>query len=138
MKSEKWIQIPVAPKYEMNRRGDVRNIKTRRIVKPWQRKDRGHLKIFGLYLDEGKCHRKQFSQSSLLWLTHGIIPRRKDGVRLLVPVIVSRGNERYYFESCSKAAQFIAHRKICTPSGVQYHFSLRREEIYGWRINYQR
>ena len=92
MTSETWLQIPCAPKYEINRRGDVRNIKTGRIIKPWICKDRGNRIYFDLYVGE-PSERKKFLQTSLLWRTHGIVP--KNSARL-VPVIVSRGDERYF------------------------------------------
>lgn len=130
---ENWIQIPCAPKYEMNNRGDVRNIKTGRLLKPLARKDRVNTKRFELSVGED-CIRKSFTQANLLWLTHGIIPK----ILPFVPVIVSRGNKRYYFDSCQQAARFIAERESYSIAAVVYHLCKRREEIYGWRINYQR
>lgn len=134
MTYETWLQIPCAPKYEINRRGDVRNIKTGRIIKPWICKDRGNRIYFDLYVGE-PSERKKFLQTSLLWRTHGIVP--KNSARL-VPVIVSRGDERYSFDSCTHAAQFIARREHYSIGGVGYYLNKRREEIFGWKINYQR
>ena len=134
---ENWIQIPCAPKYEINARGDVRNIKTGQILKPLFPKGRGTEPQFYLYAGRGSAART-FHQSSLLWLTHGKIPKRKTHSRLVVPVIISRGGESYWFESCRQAAQFLARREHYAVITVGIHLSKRRKEIYGWRINYQR
>lgn len=50
---DNWIQIPCAPKYEINDRGVVRNIKTGRLIKPWVPKDRIGDKQFALCLVTG-------------------------------------------------------------------------------------
>ena len=134
MKIREWIQIPVAPMYEINNRGDVRNIKTGRIIKPWIPKDRGNRIYFELYVGK-PSERKKFLQTSLLWRTHGIVPKKS---ARLVPVIVSRGDERYSFDSCTHAAQFIARREHYSVDVVRYYLNKRREEIFGWKINYQR
>ncbi|MBR4381993.1 MAG: hypothetical protein IKP64_00385 [Selenomonadaceae bacterium] len=135
MKTETWLPISVAPKYEINQRGDVRNIKTGRILKPWIRKDRGSKQV-SLYIG-GRCNKKNFCLASLLWLTHGIVAKRSVRAKL-VPVIISRENEKYCFDSCSQAAQFLARREHYSVSGVRHHLSKRREELKDWRINYQR
>ena len=139
MTCEKWLPIPVAPKYEINQRGDVRNIKTGRTLKPIIRGGRTDDKHFYLYhITNTNGAPRSFPQSSLLWLTHGIIPKRKNHSRLFVPVIVSRGGERYYFDSSRQAAQFIARREHYSAMTVAIRLSKRQKEIYGWKINYQR
>lgn len=134
---EIWLQIPCAPKYEINKRGQVRNIKTGHILKPYTRKGRVEDKRICLRIEKDNSTR-YFSQAGLLWLTHGIIPKRKTYSRLAVPVIVSHGNERYYFDSCNKAAQFLSRREHYAVITIGIHLSKRHEEIFGWRINYQR
>lgn len=139
MKIHEWLPIPVAPKYEINDRGEVRNIKSGRIVKPWIPKDRVDDKQVFLRIKTGELKTKSFHVSSLLWLTHGIIPKRKTHSRLAVPVIVSHGNERYYFDSCRQAAKFLAERE--KKHSTRYIITLlgkRPKEIDGWRINYRR
>jgi len=136
LEPENWIQIPCAPKYEINQRGDVRNIKTGQILKPLTPRGRGSTPQFFLYLKDGRG--RSFFQSALLWLTHGIIPKRKNHSRLVVPVIVSRGGETYWFESCRQAGIFLAEREQYSVSHAVTLLAFRREEIFGWRINYQR
>ena len=138
MKIHEWIQIPVAPMYEINNRGQIRNIKSGRFVKPWTPKDRIDDKQFALCIVTGGKP-KNFHQSSLLWLTHGIIPKRQTHSRICVPVIVSHGNEKYYFDSCRQAGAFIARReKKHTAGYIAARLSRRPKEFDGWRINYQR
>ena len=139
MISEKWLQIPVAPKYEINQRGDVRNMKTGRLLKSWIPKGRIANKQVVLSIEkEGKPKHLHVHVSSLLWLTHGIIPKRETHSRIVVPVIISRGNERHFFDSCRQAAKFIAERVHYVADHIVHLLSKRREEIYGWKINYQR
>ena len=134
MTAENWLPIPVAPKYEINQRGDVRNIRTGKILAVTSVV--GHQYSVYLYTDNGQ---KWCSIANLLWLTHGFIPKRKTHSRIRVPVIVSRGNERYYFDSLRQAGAFIAHReKKHAPEYLIQRLSRRPKEIYGWRINYQR
>lgn len=131
MISEKWLQIPVAPKYEINRRGDVRNTKTGRILKPIAH---GNDKRYSLIIG-ANSRQKTFSQKNLLWLVHGIDPERAPH---LLPVVISRNGESYSFDTCKQAAQFIADREYYAVCSVTNYFCKRREEVYGWRINYQR
>ena len=140
MTAEIWLPIPVAPKYEINRRGDVRNIKSGRIVKPWIPKDRTNDKQVYLRIKTGDRKAKSFHVAGLLWLTHGIIPKRKTHSRIVVPVIVSHGNnERYCFDSMRQTAKFLATRIPLTAGRIHAVLCTKRpKELDGWRINYQR
>ena len=92
---EKWLPIPLAPKYEINQRGDVRNIASGVVIKPWIPKDRVSDKQVYLRIKTGDRKAKSFHVSSLLYYVHGIIPKRKTHSRMVVPIIVSHGkNER--------------------------------------------
>ena len=136
---EKWVQIPCAPKYEINKSGKVRNIESGKIVTPWIPKDRVADKQVFLRIETGDKKSKGFHVSSLLWLTHGIIQKRKTHLRIVVPVIVSRGNQSYHFDSCRQAAKFLAKCDGQHTAGTVVHLLSRRtKEIFGWKINYQR
>ena len=124
-----WIQIPVAPKYEIDERGRVRNIRTGQIQR--QQKQPNGARIYNLYIG---AKQKTFTVSYLLWLVHGKIPRKKSTVA--IPVFVSKNNERLHFDSCRQAAIFIARREKYSPSSVIRRLSKHHAEIYGWRINY--
>lgn len=137
MINEDWIQIPVAPKYEINRRGDVRNRESKRVVKPWTPPDRKHDRQVSLRIVTGG-KTKSFHVGGLLRLTHGIISKHKTHSRLPVPVVVSSGNQIYYFKTCRQAAHFLA---TVTPNTTGYIFTrlaVRVKEFCCWRINYQR
>lgn len=139
MKICEWIQIPCAPKYEINNHGDVRNIESGRVIKPWTPKDRKVDKQVNLRIETRGKKIRSFHVAGLLWLTHGIIPKRQTHSRLAVPVIVSHGNEKYYFDSCRQAGAFIARReKKHTAGYIAARLSRRPKEFDGWRINYQR
>lgn len=55
-----------------------------------------------------------------------------------IAVTVSRGNEKYSFDTCRQAARFIAEREHYATGSIKYYFGKRREEVHGWKINYQR
>lgn len=131
MTSEKWLPIPVAPKYEINQRGDVRNKKTGLVLVTTSKPKCS--KSVSLYISTGK--KKWFTINSLLWLVYGRIKKKSN---ITLPVIVSKGNQRHYFDSVREAAKFIARDVDCASNTVRMEMWRRREEIYGWRINYQR
>lgn len=126
---ENWVQIPVAPKYEIDERGRVRNIKAGQILR--QQKQQNGTRIYNLYIG---AKQKMFTVSYLLWLVHGKIPRKKSTVA--IPVFVSKNNERLHFDSCRQAATFIARRENYSATSVVRRLSKHHAEIYGWRINY--
>lgn len=131
MIDDQWIQIPVAPKYEINQRGQVRNVKTGKILSTTLRYRCS--KNVNLHAD-GRRH--WFTINNLLWLTHGKKPKRSSTVP--VPVIVSKGNAQCFFDSARKAAEFIADRENLVVRSVRVKLWRRHKEIAGWRINYQR
>ena len=134
-----WVQIPVAPKYEINRRGVVRNIENGKIVNPWMPSDRSCDQKVYLRIKTGDREPKSVHVSSLLWLTHGTIPKRHTHSRIPVPVVVSCGNQSYCFDSCRQAGAFIAQReKLHTAKYIAVRLGKRPKEFDGWKINYLR
>lgn len=127
---EFWIQIPVAPKYEISNHGRVRNIRTGKIRKPL--KSKNHINQMSLCVDSEK---KFFSIANLLWLVHGLIKKR---TTTSLPVIISKGNERYFFDSARAASRFLGKREHYAAGSAYCYLQKRRKEIFGWRINYQR
>jgi len=136
---EKWLPIPLAPKYEINQCGTVRNIESGVVIKPWIPKDRVSDKQVYLRIETGG-KAKSFHVSSLLYYVHGIIPRRKTHSRIVVPVIISRGkNERYCFDSIRQAAKFLAKQLQFSAAGVHVALCTNHpKEYHGWKINYLR
>lgn len=125
-----WVTIPVAPNYEMDRHGRVRNKTTGRILK--------HVLAHGcksVSLKVDTTRRTMFSISQLIWLTHGTVAKK---TTITVPIIVSKGNQRHYFNTLRATAKFLADRENHPSSTVSDYLVKRRKEVYGWRINYQR
>lgn len=136
---ETFIQIPIAPKYEISQYRNVRNISTGKIIKPWIPK--GRVKDEQVRLRVGAGGKaKNFHVAGLFYYVYGTAFKRKTHLRIPVPVIVSRGkNESYYFDSLRKAAQFLA--KQIPLSAGRIHVILcekHPKEFHGWRLNYQR
>ena len=127
---EEWVTIPVATNYEMDRHGRVRNRETGQILKVQKRG-----KSCRVLLRIAPGHRKCFSINNLSWMTHG---RVKSRTTVAFPVIATKGNERYYFNSLRATAKFLVVRENYSYGAVFYHLVKRRKEVYGWRINYQR
>lgn len=128
--SEKWLPVPDAPNYEISSTGKVRNRKTGKVLKPYTSKKGDNVIALSL-----KNHVRRVSVNNLLWLVHGTVKGR---TTIAVPVVITKGNERRYFESSREAARFIAARECYTDKAVRYYFRYRRNEAYGWKINYQR
>ena len=133
-----WEQIPVAPMYEISNRGVVRNIETKRVVKPWTPKDRKNDAQVFLRRFKGDRKTKSFHVKGLLYLVHGVASKKHTHARVAVPVIVKKGNQLYHFETCRKAAYFLAPLVESTPNYVVQRFAARVKEFRGWAINYQR
>lgn len=124
-----FVPIYSAPLYEINRNGTVRNRRTKKILKPF----RGSVNTFNLYITDGKRTIRR-SISSLLFETFDITPKN---YRPHVPLFISKGNQRFYFNNLSDAASFLAPRLFLSFHSVYYYFRKRKADIYGWHINYQ-
>ena len=138
MKYEIWLPIPDAPLYEISARGVVRNIESKRVVKPWVPKDRKHDKQVFLRIKRGDRQTKSFHVKGLLFLVHGKISKEHTHARIPVPVVVSKGNRVYYFETCRKAAYGLAPLVEAKPGCLIHVFAARKKEFRGWKIIYQR
>lgn len=121
-----FVPIFSAPLYEINRNGSVRNKRTKKILKPLKGRK---AKSVNLYIDgvQTRC-----AISKLLFETFGIV---KKGIR--VPLFISKGNQRFYFDTLSAAARFLMPRLFLSFHAVYKYFTQRKADIYGWRINYQ-
>lgn len=125
----KFMPIPsFQGKYEITKQGQVRNAKTKRILKVKQ----GTGKNISFYIGGVSITR---SITSLLWETFGIINRKKS--RMRVPIIITKGNQRLYFDSEMDVARYLAPKVFLSIPGIYRYFRLRKAEIYGWQINYQ-
>ena len=120
--SETFLPIPSLNNlYEIDKRGIVRNAKTKHIIQPVV-----SVKQDGKYISK--------SVNILLWEVHGI--RRKDAYTKNIPVSVQKDNEVYYFESFRQCAKFLSKReKYCITTPLTY-LRKRREVIFDWQINY--
>lgn len=123
-KQEIWVAVPSLNfRYEVDPDGICRNVRTRKILKPFN----------GTYKFSVNGQTVYCSIKDLLWETHGII-RKKEKVPIATTVI--KGNSRLFFQSLTSAAQFIASQENYI-AGWIYRFLNRREKnIFGWEITY--
>ncbi len=119
-----FVPIFSAPNYEINRRGKVRNRKTKRILKLLNN-NKVRIYINGQAKDR--------SISNLLYETFGV---KTKNARLSIPLFVSKGNLRFHFDSLAAAARFLSKQLFLSFAAVHSYFTKRRTDIYGWRINY--
>lgn len=120
-----WLPVPsLGYLYELNKRGALRNIKTKLRNK----------NIGGCYWLTIDKENVVVSKTSLLWEVFGILPKNNRLRRQ--PCIVSKGNQRYHFDSLTEAAKFLAPKIFYSLSQVKYYFWQRKTYIFGWRINY--
>ena len=118
--------IPQAPRYEVNRRGDVRNKKTGKIRKWVKRKRGANMVLF----NGGK--RVAVTRGGLLWQLFGIIKNKntQKAVRLI------HNPRSILFDSHGQAARFLQTRVGLTRSGIMNYFWRRSTNIYGWDVEY--
>ena len=113
-------------KYEVTRTGVLRNVKSKRILKPKK------IGIYQIQKPNGKII--SISLVKIFWEVFGVLPPKSSNTTK--PVIVSQGNRCYYFDKKSAAAKFLAPIVFLSKSTIQACLSQRRKEIFGWEINY--
>ena len=119
-------------KYEMNGCAQVRNAKTKKLLKVITSHKRTYPMV-RVYHKPYKVTCRSIQQ--LFWETHGKIPKVK--VPKIVPVTIFRGNEIYYFESREAAARFLADKIYYSKSSIiRWLRRDRLNEIHGWKIIY--
>lgn len=125
-----YLPIPSLDcKYEINKRGKVRNIKTKEFLKP-------HYFNRALIIKttfNGKAYAVSVQQ--LLWEVFGVEPKRSH----IIPVsaTVKKDGAAYCFNSLYAAAKFLSPRVFTGVSAVRQHLSKRKKFIDGWQIIYR-
>ena len=127
MLNTSYLTIPAAPKYEMNSRGVIRNIKTKKTIK-WSY--RGTSKQVILRDETGKtlC----LTYPNLMWMMFG---ERKTKTGAL-PVIAKKGHRQLYFNSCRECAFTLAKSMGYAPSTVYNQMVTRKKQIGEWVLKY--
>ena len=111
-------------RYEINRRGKVRNAKTKRILKLQNGRE------YRLVIDGKLIWR---SVSNLLWEVHGKIPER---LCTRVPCIAENATQKISFPNMSACAGFLAPKVFLGFNTVNCYLNRRKPTIYGWKITY--
>ena len=120
--------MPNWENYEVNPRGQVRNVTTGNYIKincgkgGW------------LYVSLWK-HRKRVNRGvkDLLWETHGVIYKRRF---LKVSVLIEKGKTKKFFCYLKDCAKFLSEVEYFSWSTMAQLLSARRKEICGWAIRY--
>ena len=121
-KQNTFLPIPSLDNlYEINMLGEVRNAQTKKIVQPYYQ-----------FFAYGKHTYRALT--SLLWEVHGFRPKKYALKNL--PVSAKKENEKYFFQSYSECAKFIAKRENYSVSAPYNLLRQKRKEIFGWKINY--
>ena len=107
-------------KYEIDTRGNVRNAKTKKILKKIVRRNKNIKSFTVRVIFNGR--RKECSIQQLLWEVHGVVPKK--------------GGEMLFFQSLNKAAIFLSERLHYTKQWILNHFTKRIKEFHGWQIFY--
>ena len=131
--AEDWQPIySLNCRYEMNQFGDVRNAKTKKILKAKVLKNK-KLLIVRVYIAPYKIVGRSIQQ--LLWETHGILPKIRAHPK--VAVNVSNEDENYYFESMKAAARFLSDKVFYSVITIhRYLWKKRLPKIGEWKITY--
>lgn len=111
-------------RYEISTKGVVRNRFTKKKLK---------LQPNGCYRLWDDVHIKDRSKTSLIYEVYDVDKRQ---CAPAVPVILSKGRCREYFETLTEASEYLATILPLTFDGVRRYFKMRRQEIYGWTVKY--
>lgn len=122
-----FLQIPTAPKYEMNEQGTVRNVKTKKVIK-WSY--RGTSRQISLRDEQGKTMCLTFP--SLMWMMFG---KRVSHTGAL-PVVATKGHRQMYFNSCRECAFALAKGMGYSPSTLYNNMVMRKKQIGDWSFKY--
>ena len=129
-KNNSWLEIPnFGGLYEINKRGIVRNSKTKKIKK--SRLCNG-TECVVLRLKEKSVSR---GINSLLWEVHGII-KKKQHPRIC-SVTIEKQNERRYFEKQKDCIEFLSQREFYSKEYVRKKLNNRVEKFCNWKIFYK-
>lgn len=110
-------------RYEINCFGTVRNVRSKKILKPWN----GAI----TFRDHGQTiHRRV---TDLLWEVHGKIPSK---IRKPISCTVADARGKKFFPHLKAAAAFIAKNYPRSINTVLHYLHQRRAEIYDWQITY--
>ena len=111
-------------RYEIDRRGRVRNVHFKRIVAV----KNGSVKV----LFKGKCTSRAIKD--LLWEAHGKILERRFKP---VPVTIENDFGLWNFDSIKTCAQFLAEKFFYSSSWIRSKFRDRQSEICGYKVTYR-
>lgn len=122
-----FLTIPTAPKYEVNSKGTIRNIKTGKVIK-WRY--RGTSRQINLRDKQGKNVCLTFP--SLMWMMFG---KRMTKTGAL-PVLATRGHRQLYFSSCRACAFTLSKTMSYSPSTLYNNMVMRKSQIGDWTFKY--
>ena len=126
---KEWVPIPFTNgKYEITREGDVRNSKTKHILKGFGRYNNP---VYRFYCN-GEC--LVYTTNQLLKITFGI---SRPSLRK-ISVTVSKDDQVFHFDSLRKAAEFLAPHVFYSSRSFYYFFKRKRSEIGDWSISYEK
>lgn len=125
-----WALIGIVNNlYEMNLDGVVRNVETKKILKPQEGRGGKYYNLrFG-----GKttrvCLKRLFN--SAFDMEYKLRPQK-------IPVLVRKDGLVYYFETIRAASQFLASKVFYIPHSIGRLMGRREKNIYGYEITYLR
>lgn len=116
-------------KYEIDSRGNVRNARTKRKVKP---RIVNQSPIVNMYMGNGKYIVRSIQQ--LMFEVHGVEPTKLPPP--VTPVWIFKGTEILYFANMKSAAVYLSAKLFYRADTIRKFFTERKTEIKGWKIKY--
>ena len=113
-------------KYEIDRRGNVRNATSKKVLKP---DDTG--KCVAVRSGEGKFTRR--SIADLLWEVHGVIKKKSSAP---VRCAAENAKGKFFFPNMMACARFLAPKIFFSVSTVHRHLHRRTKAIGEWTVTY--
>lgn len=123
-----WVPVPSLDfKYEFCQAagGKLRNAKTKQLIQEI-RKGHFHSTI--------NNHKLYVSVTKLRWELFGILPPATSSFPR--QCILSKNRQRFFFDSFSAAARFLADKFSYSVRHYRTFFTKREPVICGWRVNY--
>lgn len=123
-----WRPInSLGKKYELSPGGDVRNRKTKKLLKPINHDGETYYMLHG----DGKYFNK--SRRSLLNEVYlHDIPRKRPPIK----VQISKDSKSYHFETIKDCARFLAERIFYTVPYIEAKLHCRPPTFLGWSLKY--
>lgn len=132
---DEFLPIPsLDGRYEVNKNGVVRNVKSKKIIKHTIKQKR---KVPLIYIEVTEKQRGGRSLQQIMWEVWGQLPKNPSLIDKAMSVQIQRYGEYYIFNSFRKCAAFLAQKSKYAFSTIKNFLNQRTDKIDEWQIFYK-